>query len=376
MKILFVINTFEYGGAEKHLLYLVRHLSASNVSCLILCYGPDFYSERLGDQNNVRVLQRSEPMKFWDYWTMFFRLRPSVIVFVKGWMDAFPLKAYLAAKLSGASRLFAIEQLIPFPAPPQVAQSYIRRIFGWRARYMWRVWLGSLVCRRTICVSLATRERLIEEYGVAKNRTVTIWNGVYPKHYGRSRNGRGIAREKLDITPDEHVLVCLSRFVAWKRIDVLLDAMALLSKSCPCKCIIVGDGPLREKWVTQSMSLALSSKVIFSGFQEDVRPYLEASDILVAPSEVEGLPLTLAEAMAFELPCVATNIGGHNEIVVHEHTGLLVTPGSAEELAKAIQYLLTHPDERKRMGSTGRKRVEECFDLEVLLEEFKTVFLK
>jgi glycosyltransferase involved in cell wall biosynthesis len=112
------------------------------------------------------------------------------------------------------------------------------------------------------------------------------------------------------------------------------------------------------------------------GFNEDVRPFLEASDVFVSPSDQEGFGLSLVEAMAYSLPCVASNIGGHNEIVVQEDTGFLVKPGSVEELAQAIKYLIIHREERCRMGRNGRRRVQERFDLETSMEAIKNVLFE
>jgi glycosyltransferase involved in cell wall biosynthesis len=377
--ILFVINTGHYGGAEKHLLYLARHLSAAGMPCTILCYGSDFYSERLGAESLVRVVRRdrAEARGFWSYVRTLRALRPDVVVFVNGWRDSFPLSIYLAARVSGARRVFNIEQLMappaPTPPPGRGPGHWLRRAAGWRARYMWAAWLEARLCHRTICVSEATRERLIAEYGFPARKTVMISNGVDLGHYGPSPGGAAAAGANGGRASGPSVLLCVSRFEERKRIDVLLNALALLPRTGGWKCIIVGDGLLRDKWIAQSRDLDLSSVVEFAGFQEDVRPYFAAADILVAPSEQEGLPLTLAEAMAYSLPCVATNIGGHNEIVVHGETGTLVTPGSPPALAAAVEDLLAHPDERRRMGANGRKRVEECFSLDRLLERYEEV---
>ena len=82
--------------------------------------------------------------------------------------------------------------------------------------------------------------------------------------------------------------------------------------------------------------LGLESSVTFAGRQEDVRPYLLAGDVLVLPSEREGLPLVLLEAMACGIPCIASDLEGNREVIVEGETGRLVATGSAAELAEAM----------------------------------------
>src|SRR5919197_162399 len=337
---LFVVNTTQYGGLEKHLLVLVGRLAAPRVECTIHCCGLDFYSQRLNDRTDIRVIvanQRGSRTFSW-YWLVFARSKPHVIVFVKGSMDSYPLKAYIAAKLSGNKRLVAMEQLIADPVPEKLTgggmRNWLRRCMGWRARYIvtyvWGKKLAGILIDKTICISNAVRGRLVDEYGFRADKTVTIPNGVDLRCFA-SPNGSDCRsmRRSLDPGSDEAVILCVSRLVPRKRIDILLDAFSLVLKEHPsCKCLIVGSGPSEEELRAKSMELGLSASVSFAGFAEDVRPYFEMSDIYVSSSDKEGLGVSIIEAMAYKLPCIVTNIPGHNEVVSHGDNGLLVTPGS------------------------------------------------
>jgi glycosyltransferase involved in cell wall biosynthesis len=301
-----------------------------------------------------------------SYWRTFTGLKPSTIVFVKGWMEAYPLRAYLAARFSGARRVFAIEHLIADPAPMKITEdgawAYLRQIAGWRARYIWRMRLPGILSHQTICVSNAIRERLVHEYGYPSCKTVTIRNGVDLKYYDASlgHSWQCLDRSSLDIGPHDAIIVCVARLARPKRIDVLLEAMALVAKAHPsCKCLVVGAGPLEEELRARSIVLGLSASVRFVGHVEDVRPYLAVADLFVLPSEREGLPLSVLEAMAFGVPCIATDVGGNREVIVHGQTGLIIKPEAPEQLAQAIDFLLVHEEERCRMGRNGKDRAQE-----------------
>ena len=172
------------------------------------------------------------------------------------------------------------------------------------------------------------------------------------------------------------IVLCISNLNAQKRIDVLLDAFRIVSKNhSRARCVILGSGQLESELRRKTAGLDLVGNVIFAGHVGDVRPYLEVADLFVLSSDKEGLPLSLGEAMAYSIPCIATDVGGNKEIVSHGQTGLLVKPGSPEQLAEAIEYLLGHPEERCRMGANSLRRVQEHFNIEDSMRRLKRVLL-
>lgn len=383
-RILFVTDTpGEFGGAERHLFELIRRLDPCLVDCTILYYGLDVYTRHLRDRSDVRIIAstRRKTKTLLSYWNTFTRLRPHIIVFVKGLHGTFHWNAYAAAKVSGARKIFAIEQLIADPVPPEVQgdgiRSFLRGLCGWRARYIWRLRLLSLLCNKTICVSNAVRERLVSDYGYVESRTMTIFNGVDLKHFNsrayNSAKDMDSLRASTSLGP---IIVCVARLSRQKRIDILLEALSLVRVSHPaCKCIIVGSGPLEGELHAHSTRLGLAAIVDFVGHVEDVRPYLQKADLFVLSSEREGLPLSLGEAMAHGVPCIATDVGGNREIIAHGNTGLIVEPGSPEQLAQAIDYLLVHPEERSRMAANGKRRVQEHFNIDKTMKRLIDVLV-
>jgi glycosyltransferase involved in cell wall biosynthesis len=379
--ILFVTSTIGYGGTEKHLLELIGRLGHSGVRPVILCAKTDPFTERLPDYDANVSVRREESLKsVWDWFGVFRRIRPDVVVFVYGTLLDIPWYASAAARFAGIRRLYAIQQLVPPPLPPKVKgkaiRSVLRRLIGRRARRL----LGSRVpphlCTKTICVSSAVREALVRDYRFPLEKTVTIHNGVSLSKFAPLSNGGIAIRAKLGLGSEEFVLVCVARLSEEKGIDILLLAMShLLRRNLACKCIIVGDGYLRDNLLEQVQKLGLAQNVFMVGFQEDVRPYLLASDAFVLTSHKEGLPFAVLEAMACGLPCVVTNVGGNAEAVTQNVNGLVVNAGSVDEVVEAISYLLTHPQERMQMSRAGRSRAYEEFDIEGKMTKIKQIIL-
>jgi len=378
-RILFVTHTPEFGGAEKHLIELMRRIDES-VGCDILCYGEDFYSQPLQGRANVGVFRESagRPVTLWGYRATFLRHPCQEVVFVKGIADIYPWFAYLAAYLSGARRVVVIEHLVGDSIPPPLAghgpRVIIRRLMGWRTRYLLRKWMEGWLVDATICVSEAIRRRLVEEYRYSPDKTLTIHNGIDCKYFDDSIADVPVLKESITIKPDEVVIVCVARLSHVKRIDLLLDSLSQLSvEHGAWKCIVVGGGPLESDLRARATELGLSSSIVFTGQVGDVRPYLKMADLFVLSSDKEGFPYALLEAMVCGLACVVTDVGGNNEALVDGRTGFLVKPGNSQELARSIGYFLVHRDERRRMGVAGKARVHECFDVEKTMTHIKEI---
>lgn len=378
--VLFVSQTPEYGGTEKHVVELVQRLQGSAM-CTIVCLARDFFSQALAKSSYVHVISypRINRNRFLRYWSLFRKHRPDVVVFVKGIPDLFPTVAYVAARLAGVGRMVAIEQLISDSLPPVGGErglmGFVGRHVGWRARYVWGKKIQSRLCQAMICVSEAIRRRLIEDQGYDPNRTITIHNGASLQHFGSFPRQTG-GRERNYPGNSWVSLICVARLSEVKRIDLLLDALSQLLKSqINWGCVIVGGGPQEQRLRTQTTRLGLDTFVRFEGHISDVRPYLSRADLLILPSDKEGLPLAVAEAMAMGVPCIATDVGGTREIVIHGQTGLLVKPGSAEDLCQAIEYMIAHEDERRGMALAAKEWAYEHFDLEKIMAKVKAVVL-
>jgi len=111
-----------------------------------------------------------------------------------------------------------------------------------------------------------------------------------------------------------------------------------------------------------------ADNVRFLGYRADTQKLLAATDIVVLPSRIEGLPLFAVEALASGRPVVATAVGGTPEVVIDHETGLLVPPEDSSWFAEAGDYLLGYRELRKRMGMRGRELVEERFDVRTQIE--------
>lgn len=171
------------------------------------------------------------------------------------------------------------------------------------------------------------------------------------------------------------VIVNVGALVGHKGQKFLVDAMPLVLREVPdVHLIIFGEGELRAPLEKQIKQLNLTKRILLPGFREDVLSLMKTADLFVMSSVTEGLGSAVLDAMAMGHAVVGTEAGGIPEAVVPYETGLLVDPGNAKALAAAMVKVLKNPDLRKKYGEAGRKRVEEHFGVDRLVEGTLAVY--
>jgi glycosyltransferase involved in cell wall biosynthesis len=212
--------------------------------------------------------------------------------------------------------------------------------------------------------------------GVPESRIHVVHNGVEASRYTPSQFGseRAAIRQSLQI-PDTSPLVGIAaRITPWKGQRELVEAIHRVLPDFPeVRLAIIGgtrtpddpnsfnetEGELRQR-VTD---LGLESLVHFTGWQADVRPWLAALDIFALPSYGEPFSIALLEAMAAGLPSIACLGSGATDVMITGQNGMLVSPGSVDELKQALATLLADPEGRRRIGQEGRQLVQDRLTL-------------
>jgi glycosyltransferase involved in cell wall biosynthesis len=206
----------------------------------------------------------------------------------------------------------------------------------------------------------------------ARCSIVTIPNGVDIGQFHPDVDGAGF-RSSVGVDAGTPLVGMVGMFAPWKGQDVFLHAVAQVEKRCPdARFVLVGDeiystnghGHFASELRALVRRLGLESRVTLAGYRDDMPAVMSALDLLVHASiQPEPFGRVLIEAMATGKPVIATNAGGAAEVVIDGDTGTLVQPGNADALAAAIVQALSDPAARKRMGDSGRARVERCFSL-------------
>jgi glycosyltransferase involved in cell wall biosynthesis len=227
-----------------------------------------------------------------------------------------------------------------------------------------------------IAVSPQVRDDLVALGIAPRERFVVIRLGIeLDERIASEQNGRAESRRYLGIPGDRFIVGWIGRMTAVKRTDDVLVAFKRLREDgVDAVLCMVGDGPDRVQLERRAHELGLARDTIFLGYQEDVAPFYAAFDALVLPSGNEGTPVSVIEALAAELPVVATRVGGVPDVVQDGEDGFLVEAGATDDLADRLARLARDPALRARMGKHGRERVLPRYAVERLVEDVDELY--
>ncbi len=348
-------NSLVRGGAEEHILTLLRGLDREAFRPLLVC--PPLLARALGADvpGDVEVVPLA----------------------LRRWTDlgaALALRAVLRARRVDVlhahlfyASLFAapVARLAGVPVvleTPHVREQWRR---GWlKGRFVVDRLVGRLV-DGYIAVSAANARYLVEEKRLPADKVVVIRNGCDLARFSPDHPAPAGLRQALGFAEADPVLAVVGRLEPQKGHRVLLDALpAIRGRHPQVRLVCVGDGSLRGELEAAVQARGLADAVRFVGYRGDVAGWLALADVVVLPSLWEGLPLAAVEALAAGRAVVATAVDGTPEVVVDGQTGLTVPPGDAPSLAAAVCRLLDDPGLRHRLGQAGRIWVRERFSQE------------
>jgi len=218
-------------------------------------------------------------------------------------------------------------------------------------------------------ISRYLRDRTVQEFEI-KRPIEVIPNFVNCDIYQHSED----ASQRLKWAPnDEPILMHLSNFRPVKRVTDAVEIFALVREKMPAKLVLIGDGPDRGAAEYVVRKKRLMNDVFFLGKQDRVQEKLGLADVFLLPSDTESFGLAALEAMACEVPVVATNVGGVPEVVTNGVDGYLVPPRDVAAAAKCTLDILSLPDRGRMMGHMARVNARRRYcanDIIPLYESF------
>lgn len=232
------------------------------------------------------------------------------------------------------------------------------------------------VADRLVTVCHAFARELASNTGVPIANISVQHNSIRPQPPTSHADAESL-RAKLGIETGDSVLLAVGRLSKEKGHLDLLTAFACLRETHPelkCKLVIVGDGPERGTLEAAAQSKAIDVDVIFTGQISDVLPFYAAADVFVLPSHSEGSPNVLLEAMAANLPIVATAVGGVPEVVENNESALLVPANDPQAVAAAIARVLIDPDFARRLTTNSAALVASRYAPEQYVRSLVEIF--
>lgn len=233
----------------------------------------------------------------------------------------------------------------------------------------WDRWLLRRLFDRVIVVS----DKVLPN--VAKEKKYVIANGLDLAKFARGGTGRAAARHRFGFADDELVIATAGRLSREKNQALFIEAAADLTKQFPgVKFLIVGNGPEEKNLRRQVNEMGLGENVIFAGLVTDMPAVYQAIDIFALTSLTEGVPLTILEAMAAEVPVVATKVGGIPELIRDGQTGLLAAPEDRDDLVAKFSRLIKDAPLRLQLSRSALNFVKAHYSKERMARDYAKVY--
>lgn len=228
------------------------------------------------------------------------------------------------------------------------------------------------------CVSGPVHARLLEVCPRMAARSSVVLNGV-PVPGPADARRRAALRAEWELNSAERVFLWVGRMSPEKALTRLLKTFAAVLESAagdpPLRLILVGDGPLRPEVSSQVDALGIAPRVRLAGFRPDVRELVAAADVFLLPSDNEGMPIALLEAMAAGLPAIVTSVGEMPRMVADGENGWVIEPGDSRALRERLAKAAAADDALLRaMGARSAELVRERFSIERSARKYQDVY--
>lgn len=363
MRVLYTVARMDVGGAQVHLLDVLRGLDRNRFEPALLCWtGRGALLESARDlevpvydgglRNGFRNLDSARAIV--RAASLFRRLRMDIV-------HNYLLRANMMGAV--AARLARV---------PAVLVSK-RGCHERRGGELVMARIGNALADRVVVNADAVRDFVHANERCPVRKMTVIPNGVDTERFRPGR--RDAAKARLGLDPALPVVGIVTRMRVRKGVEEFLRAMAEVRARFPkVSGVIVGEVDLDARLQGLVAEAGLEETLVFLGRRSDMPEVYAAFDLFVLSSHDEGMPRAVLEAMAAGLPVVATDVGGTGEVVRHGRTGLLVPPRDPRPLAAAIIELLGDPERCRRFGEAGRERVVCEFSLPAMIWRMEQLY--
>ncbi|MGQ9820201.1 MAG: glycosyltransferase [Candidatus Kapaibacteriales bacterium] len=230
--------------------------------------------------------------------------------------------------------------------------------------YQFFDWFSLIGAKIIIAISADCRAKLLKNYFLNPRKIHVIYCGIDTDKFSPKLNNYQSIAKAIGINRDTLVVGTIAQLRYYKGIDLFIKAVPeVLKKFQNTIFLIVGDGPERNTLEKLSRDIGVEKHVKFLGLCKDISSVLRHFDIFVLPSRREGLPLSILEAMYFQKPIIATDVGAIKEIVKPGETGFLIKSENIDQIVKVTIDLLSSAERRIQYGINGYQLVTTKFSI-------------
>jgi glycosyltransferase involved in cell wall biosynthesis len=355
-----VDGQLNFGGAERQLYELAIRLDKSRFNPVVFCLSEaDYPFGKMLREKGIKVytLKRRghfDPFRVIKLVQLF---RKEKINIVHSFLHVPNAYSYVACQIAGIDKFIA-----------SVRSLEISRPFLFKLIDRWALRGSAFV----ITNSKKGNDFVKDSFSIDGDKIKTIYNGIDLKKIEMDNSS---IRKELGIDKKSKIISMIAKATWAKNIRLFLEIAEQITRHySDVKFLLIGKN-LTRNYVKKRFGISAEQNVFMLGERKDIINILNGTDIFVLTSRTEGLPNVIMEAMGASKPVVATNVGGIPELVVDGETGYLVPSNNVEKLSQAVIRLLENPRIAKKIGETGRKRIEELFSVDRMVKETENLYL-
>lgn len=365
MRALFVTGSLPNGGAERHAISLLNLMAQRGHDCHAACVKAPHQAHPVASlvpRGSLRSLQAAryfDRRAIGDLARHISSLRPHVIVAANSYALMY---ASLARHLSRTgSRLVVTYHTTRLLNLKEHLQMLAYRPLFWAAD-----------CTVFLC---QTQQRHWHRRGLFSRRSVVIHNGIDIAHFREPQpSARADTRRALGIAESDYLIGTVALLRKEKNLLQLVEAVARLrQQGLPARALLIGDGDERRAIQSHARALDISSAILITGLQQDVRPYIAACDVMTLCSVTETFSLAALEAMALGKAIVLSDVGGASEMVVPRWNGMLFPVNDTDAYVDRLAAL-SDPAVSAHMGSNARHLMERRFSATLMVDRYEMLF--
>jgi glycosyltransferase involved in cell wall biosynthesis len=365
---MFVTASLAYGGAEHHAIALMNRLAERGHEChaaYVKRKADQLERLRLGRAGTVRCLDARrylDPRALSDFASHLSRVRPSVVVAANGYPLMYSALAMVRAGLRVP--LVCIYHSTGLPDTREQLKSVLYRPFLWTAD-----------CTVFVCEN---QRRYCMRRGLFSRRNEVIHNGVDTQRFRDtwSAEERNALRAGFGFSGADYVIGIAAALRPEKNHLQLVEAVARLrDMGIPAKALLVGEGEMHGAIEARACALGIPEHVAITGFLQDVRPCLAASDVVALCSVTEAFSLAAIEAMAMGKPVVHSEVGGAAEMIFPGHNGFLFPAGNTTAFVHRLVILSDRPTSISA-GRSARSTVESLLSESRMVDRYEEMLLE
>lgn len=339
-RILYLIPTFQGGGAEQQVVLLSRHLPALGWEVVLGHIHPGVHLDaamRSGAQvERLSARGNYDPALLIRVRQLIRRSQPAI---VQTWLPQMDIIGGMMARIAGLPLIISERSTDPMYGRPRVMAFARERIMNGAT---------AVISNSEQALKRWSRDHpSVQRFYVPNAISLLDVDAIGPSDRVAS----------LRTDPNVRVVIGVGRLVGLKRFDVFIDALKRVNAQVPAAGLICGEGPLRE--MLEARAVAAGMRVMFAGFVTDVASHIKSSDVLVTLSSFEGRPNVVVEGMAARTPLVLSDIPEHREILDASGSALFVPGDDPDAVAAAILDVFRHRDAADQRVARARQAAEE-----------------